>query len=279
MARFASPGSIRYGKVMDWEGSIETAEEYLEVRSFIEYSKILLNKYFLIGEGVVTEDIAIERRNGVIYVKVEMYDRLLEILLEGVKTGKGDSTKEAYVRRAASGNVMLLKRMLQSEGKKFFGLPVQVEFIGLDFKGMNALLLSRYISISLERGYSVFDILRIISTEYSHISRYTKDRKDKEGLVHRYSTRGSEDLGVYKAVNIGGVHLLGYRIDFTGRFTRKQRASKKSISKGKVPLGNYKGYLDYGISVAVMEYGACSIRVWKYFDKKNEKKNYRYRLV
>ena len=274
MARFISPGSIRNGKVANWSGAIETPEEYIEVRKFIEYTEQICNKYLRVEESIVTEDIRIEKRRGVVYLTLVMYDRVLEKVLRNTEKGE----KEDCVRQAIGGRLMIIKRLLYREGKRYFGMPVEIEFKGLGFRDMNGVLLSRYIAVCIEKGYSILDVVRLISKEYRPVGgSQTTERGNKLksknsevdlDLKHRYTKRGGNNVRGFKAVEVGGVNLLGYRIDLAGRFSRKQRAGKKSIREGKVPLGSFKGYLDYGMSTAVLEYGVSSIRVWKYYDKK-----------
>ena len=63
--------------------------------------------------------------------------------------------------------------------------------------------------------------------------------------------------------------ILGYKMSFSGRFTRKQRASSIWFHQGFVPLNTIKGYIDYAFYTIPLKNSAISIKLWLY---KNSKK-------
>lgn len=58
--------------------------------------------------------------------------------------------------------------------------------------------------------------------------------------------------------------IIGIRVKGSGRFTRKERASKRMIKEGLMPLSTVVANIDYGFSEACLKYGICGIKVWIY---------------
>ena len=58
--------------------------------------------------------------------------------------------------------------------------------------------------------------------------------------------------------------ILGYKMSFKGRFTRKQRASSVWFHQGFVPLNTVKGCVDYSFFTIPLKNSAVSIKLWLY---------------
>ena len=58
--------------------------------------------------------------------------------------------------------------------------------------------------------------------------------------------------------------ILGYKMSFKGRFTRKQRASSVWFHQGFVPLNTIKGCIDYSFFTIPLKNSAVSIKLWLY---------------
>jgi hypothetical protein len=58
--------------------------------------------------------------------------------------------------------------------------------------------------------------------------------------------------------------ILGYKMSFKGRFTRKQRASSVWFHQGFVPLNTIKGHIDYSFFTIPLKNSAVSIKLWLY---------------
>jgi len=71
-----------------------------------------------------------------------------------------------------------------------------------------------------------------------------------------------------KLKNIGKPtsYILGYKMSFKGRFTRKQRASSIWFHQGFVPLNTIKGSIDYSFFTIPLKNSAISIKLWLYKD-------------
>jgi hypothetical protein len=70
--------------------------------------------------------------------------------------------------------------------------------------------------------------------------------------------------------------ILGYKMSFKGRFTRKQRASSVWFHQGFVPLNTFKGYIDYSFFTIPLKNSAVSIKLWLYKNKNNVIWDYKF---
>ena len=71
--------------------------------------------------------------------------------------------------------------------------------------------------------------------------------------------------------------LLGFKLAFKGRFSRKQRASNIWFMRGKVPLNTVSLKLDYSFFTIALKNSAISIKIILY--KNSYKENYKYLLI
>jgi hypothetical protein len=59
-------------------------------------------------------------------------------------------------------------------------------------------------------------------------------------------------------------YILGYKMSFKGRFTRKQRASSIWFHQGVVPLNTVKGHIDFAFFTIPLKNSSVSIKLWLY---------------
>jgi len=264
MGRFVNPKSLRYGELGDWNRVSESGLGYLQVKAYLDYVERVLKTYLYKKEGVIVNRIELERN----VLSIELYDRVLELSLR-----EQEKRDENLVEKLVGKKILIVKRLLISEGYKYFGGSISVEFKYVEFKGLTATGLSRYIGYNLLVGYSIIEILRLVSMEY-------RDNNKGEGkgvmydLTHKEERVYVDTKKIFKGIEAYQKELLGFRVDVAGRYSRKQRASRKSYGEGTVPLNSYKGYMDYGMSVATLDYGSCSIRAWLYYDRPGIAKGY-----
>lgn len=76
-------------------------------------------------------------------------------------------------------------------------------------------------------------------------------------LKNRYSL--NELIGYIKRLIVP--HVQGLRIKCTGRFTRRQRASVKKVSFGRVSLNTLHYYIDYDYKPVTLKYGVGGIKI------------------
>lgn len=58
--------------------------------------------------------------------------------------------------------------------------------------------------------------------------------------------------------------LYGYKLQFNGRFTRKQRAANLWFTKGSLANSAYFTNIDYATYTITLRFSACTIKVWLY---------------
>jgi len=109
-----------------------------------------------------------------------------------------DSTVSKYVTES---KLLLLEYYIVKELRRVFGANGVVKFVFLKGGDITSELLAKYIQHRLEQRASLPSVIASV----------------RQVLM---STRG----------------ILGFRLDFSGRFTRRQRASFGSVSQGNVPF-------------------------------------------
>ena len=136
------------------------------------------------------------------------------------------STRSDLSEFVNESKLLVLEKYIVEELGRVYKKPVFVVFDFIQGEAVTAGLLSRYISIRLEQRVNLGEVV-------SSLRR----------LI----------------LSLPGV--LGYRLDFSGRFTRRQRATFRSIKVGQVPFSTLSASLDYSESFAVLKYGKCGIKV------------------
>jgi hypothetical protein len=71
--------------------------------------------------------------------------------------------------------------------------------------------------------------------------------------------------------------LIGYKLIFKGRFSRKQRASSIWLMKGKIPLNTLSIQIDYSFFTIPIKNSAISVKIMLY--KNISKEKYKYVLI
>jgi hypothetical protein len=271
MSRFTSPRSLQAGVVVGWYKGIESKEGYLNYKVFADYVNYLCYEHLTKKFGIVTGDLEIEYNIEQVKLIITFYDRKLE---KSLKENEGSSRlSELIIDNALGVECSIIKRLITIEGQKYFNYPVAIEFKGVEMRGIPAILLARYITLCMEQGYSLKEIMKLVEKELRGIPSINKEKKT--GIMsHRPVSMSPEGKGIFKPYNIKGTTFLGFRIDCVGRYSRRQRGSKNTLSIGRVPVGSYKGYLDYGSSIAILTYGVSNVRVWLYYEKGKEQDTY-----
>ena len=65
--------------------------------------------------------------------------------------------------------------------------------------------------------------------------------------------------------------LLGFKIHFRGRFSRKQRASSIWFNEGLMPLNTLSASIDYSFNSVPLHNSLASVKVWLYKTKSFQK--------
>lgn len=121
----------------------------------------------------------------------------------------------------------LFGKLLNRELGLLISRKVSVEFLAIDNKGVTPAMLSSYIVKKLSQDFFLWQILKPV-------------------------------LADLKTTDI----VKGYRMEFSGRFSRKSRSVYFSIKYGKLSRGDYVSSIDYGFRTVSLKYGACGVKVW-----------------
>lgn len=123
--------------------------------------------------------------------------------------------------------LLSLEYLLQKACYRFLNCFVLVEFHVLKQEQLTSDILCSYIQIKLYQGFTLMDIVFSLK----RVLRKVKG-------------------------------IVGFRADFKGRFTRRQRASFLSIKAGRVPFSEISSPIMYSEGSAVLKYGKCGFKVW-----------------
>jgi len=107
-----------------------------------------------------------------------------------------------------------------------------VKFYGLHNRNLNANFLLNYFLIKLGQYFILNDIL--------------------QPIIHRLQNQG---------------HVKGFRLIFSGRLTRKERAAYIVKSFRSMPLATYNTRVDYASDFKIMKFGVVGIKVYLLYDK------------
>jgi len=124
-----------------------------------------------------------------------------------------------------------VNKLLQNKSK------ISLYFIGLTNNTITASFLAKFLTIKLERSFFLFEVLKIIN-------------KSLKSLVSRRI-------------------LHGYRIKFSGRYSRKQMAVALINGFGSFARSSIETRLDYAFSTAKLRFSTCGIKVWLAFSSKS----------
>jgi len=58
-------------------------------------------------------------------------------------------------------------------------------------------------------------------------------------------------------------------VEFSGRFSRRERATYKNVHYGAMPISTVTANIDYSQGSVILKNGCCGIKVWLY--RKTEK--------
>lgn len=155
----------------------------------------------------------------------------------------------------------------------------------ITFKKYLFLFLIKFFSI-IKIGNNINSFLYWLNKLY--LFEIEKDRKIKEMLfeTNRFNNRLFNDFG---ELNVGDFSsdkkskfflktqksrlkvfnnlesfLFGYKLNFVGRYTRKQRSSNFWFSEGGVPSASISLNVDYGSFSINLANSRCTIKVWLY---------------
>ncbi len=125
-------------------------------------------------------------------------------------------------------------------------LNTKFEFFGLDKNDITASFLSRYLSRKLEMRFRVNELLGPIGKDLRLLIKNTP-------------------------------FLRGYKIQFVGRLTRRDRVRTSWSVGGSIPLSTVTAQIEHSFSLGILRNGICCLRVWLYRHKSFGNYNYNYK--
>lgn len=120
---------------------------------------------------------------------------------------------------------------------------------------------------------------------FINFSNWIKNSIDSKFLANYIKTKLNQGLNIWKTMNpvIKDLNrkykkkiILGYKIIFSGRFSRRQMASYEWFKKGRVTSNTYNQNLDYSFAKSITKYGMCGIKVYLSW---NHKRNRNYNFI
>jgi len=115
-----------------------------------------------------------------------------------------------------------------------FPVLLKLFFVGNDV--ITATYLSKFIAFKMERRYTFMELLRPIKRELKRVVRHT-------------------------------LHLRGFKIQFSGRKTRRDRSRRTFAQGGALSLAKRAYYVEYSCSEVILRNSINSIRIWFYRPK------------
>ena len=104
-----------------------------------------------------------------------------------------------------------------------------IYFVGLTNNNITANFLAKFLSVKLERSYFLFEVLKTLN-------------RALKGLMRKRI-------------------LQGYRIKFSGRYSRQQMAVALINGSGSFARSSIETRLDYAFSTAKLRFSICGIKV------------------
>lgn len=222
MGRLTNVKGLRLGFLESWDFNISTYSNKLsKLQNFEKYIMSLCNDFSYKNHysdlfSFIVPKVKAHMLLDHFVIKVDIYDsNFLE------------SDNSVLDQRLLETRLLFLESFILKSCTKISSMPVKVEFVFLKKDQISASLLSKYLEIKFNQGFSLMDIV----SPLKNILR---------------TTRG----------------LKGYRLDFSGRFTRRQRASFLSFKEGRVPFSTLSSKIDYSENSVVLKYGKCGFKVW-----------------
>ena len=223
MGRLTNSNGLRYGFLFPWLNNELTYNKRF-------YKNLSLERYILfLCNNVILKD-SLGQSLGLIAasVKIKRFMKGYLVVLEiydGELLEKG--VRDRVARYSSETRLLLLEYLIQKACKNLFKSFVFVEFQYLKKEQLSSDLLCEYIGIKLYQGFSLMDIVFSLRRTLRHVKG-----------------------------------LSGFRLDFKGRFTRRQRASSLSVKVGRVPFSELSSRINYSEGSVVLKYGKCGFKVW-----------------
>lgn len=138
-----------------------------------------------------------------------------------------------------------LRSIVFSFLRRFGLLETKLEFFGLDNDSVTANFLARYIARKIEMRFRIKEL-------YSPIKRELRILVKTSAIV------------------------LGYKLQFVGRLTRRGKVRTTWAFGGNMPFSTVSAQIEHSYYLGILRNGVCCIRVWLYRHKSFGNYNYGY---
>jgi len=122
---------------------------------------------------------------------------------------------------------------MESKLNKISLYPIELDFFGFDNDWVTAPFVAFYLSRKFEQDFKIKELFKPIGRDLRRIITKTP-------------------------------FLLGYKLQFVGRLTRRDRLRTSWVMGGRVPLSTMSANVEYGRDFGVLRNGVCSVKVWLY---------------
>lgn len=144
--------------------------------------------------------------------------------------------KGFFLRAVYFESFQVLKVLMERVLNKASLLPIEVEFYNFDNDRVSAPFLAYFLSRKFEQNFTIKDVLNPVGSELLRLKSETP-------------------------------FLLGFKIQFIGRITRRARLMKSWRMAGSVPTSKAEARVEYAYQFGRLRNGVCSIKVWLYRPK------------
>jgi hypothetical protein len=129
--------------------------------------------------------------------------------------------------------------------RSFGALDTKLEFFGLSNETVSSIFLARYLVRKIEMRFQIKELFSPIGKELSVLMKNTSA-------------------------------VLGYKLQFVGRLTRRGRVCTTWHLGGSIPTSKMSAQVEHGLYVGILRNGLCSVRVWLYRHKSFGNYNYNF---
>lgn len=124
-------------------------------------------------------------------------------------------------------------------------LNTKVEFFGIDNNSVAAMFLARYIARKVEMRFQIRELFTPIGKEMKFLIKHTPS-------------------------------VLGYKLQFVGRLTRRGKVRTTWRLGGSIPTSKMEAQIEHAFYLGILRNGICCVRVWLYRHKSFGNYNYNY---
>jgi hypothetical protein len=251
MGRFASVIGLRLGKVNYWDYKtcipIKRQKNVLVAEQYVAYIKYWFLLNIARKEGIMLSHVTVIENVDNVDIKIYVYNgRLFDdhyALNRRRRRYLNVNFLSYFLRLREDRVIRSLGIILKYQSELYWRKKVNLFYYSLYKNEVTAKFLINFLKIQLKRGFSVPELMKYMRKKF---------------MRHN--------------------NIIGYRIDFGGRFRRKERAEYKRISGGRLPTSSIMQHIDYWFDAVILKYGACSIKVWLYRKKPINKYLYKIKL-